>query len=175
MRGGCQGHHTQAHSLKSSGRLSAPGGPRSPGAPLPRRRHEHTRLPHVHSQCLQELLGIQLASATDWLPTAQFRGLAVAPDSSYQRASRLCGPTQSWCPQESGSGPSGHPGARQPTVPPVGQKLGSSNSLSGTVLYNLASPPLAWQKTQPPPTSEGPEVEGARTPGNWAGPGGATG
>ena len=40
-----------------------------PGAPLPPRRHMHTRLPHAHSQCLQALLGTHSASAANW-PTA---------------------------------------------------------------------------------------------------------
>lgn len=62
-------------------------------------------------------------------------GSAPGPGSGSQRSSRQsvtqrCGPTQPYCHWEPGSGLSGHPGTRRPTVPSVGQKLGSSNSHS---------------------------------------------
>lgn len=47
--------------------------------------------------------------------------------SSHQSVTQLCGPTQLCSSQQSGRGPSGHPGTRQATVTSVGQKLGSSN------------------------------------------------
>ena len=64
---------------------------------------------------------------------------------------------------------------RQPTVPSVGQKLGSSNSYSlrqscTISLHHL--PP--GRKYRPPLTRGGTAVERARTSGNWAGRGGAT-
>lgn len=102
----------------------------------------------MRSHCLQELLGIQPASAADWPPAAGSGAWQWLPALQRPAGHQLCGPTQSCCPQESGSGPAGHPAAHSPlgwTETGLLQQL-----LSETVLYNLSSPPPAWQKIQPP-------------------------
>lgn len=95
--------------------------------------------------------------------------------SSHQSATQLCGPTQPCCPQESGSGLSGHPGTRQPTVPPARQKLGSSNShslrWSCTTLFHHLQP---GRKHSPlPPVKAQRQREPGPPGGKWAGRGGA--
>lgn len=157
---------TLGHTHRSCSRRT-----QEPGAPLPQRRHMHTRLPHAHGQCLQELLGTHSASAAAWpiassgawlwLPTLQ---PPIGHSALWPHPALLL--TAVW---------------PRPLRPPWDQ-AGHSH-LHGTET-GLLQPPsssttyfhyLQRGRNRPPPTLEGTEAERTRTPGNWARMGGAMG
>lgn len=75
--------HTHRSRVAVSGLQEDPGILAHPSHSTGTRTRTQAR-PHVHSQCLRELLGAHSASAADWPPTAssaRLQGLAVAPNA----------------------------------------------------------------------------------------------
>lgn len=169
MRGGRCGHHTQAHWQRLSCCLLLREDPGALVHPATAQAHVHAHLPHVHGGVARSC----------WERTRTRHLLLTGPrpalgpgcgsrHSSRPSATQLCGPTQPRCPQQAGSGPSGHPGTRQPTLPSVGQKPGSSNSHFLRWFHATSS----WAEAQPLPQVKA-QRQRAPGPGTWAGRGGA--
>lgn len=125
---------------------------------------------HVHSQCLQELLGTHSASVTDWPPIASSWAWQWLPTLQPPIGHPALRPHPALLPTGVWLRPLRPPWDQAAHSPPCETETGLlQQPLSEMVLYNLVPSPPAWQKTQPPPTSEGTEAERARTPSGEVG------
>lgn len=137
--------------------------------PATARAQAHTPAPRAQPVSLGAA-GNTISICPDWPPTASARVCWWLPTLQLLMGHPALWPHPVLLPPGVWLRPLRPPWDQAAHSPLCGIETGLlQQPLSEMVLYSLAPAPPAWQKTQPPPTGKGREVERARTPGNWAG------